>query len=343
MPSSTSNSSTRAAKHLATKRWPFIWAVTLSVFALLLASWEMAWRCSGFRPSITDDWPIWSSIRRGVNADHSVVALVGASRVLVGVNPDVFKDMVGVRAYMLAIDGSEPLPVLEHLAADPEFTGKVICSIPPFWLAGSTLSHGDRTEKWLRKYDNQSVASKIETWLATVLQANLVVRYGGLTPEKIWEKWRKGEKILPPYAPMRVDRYRPADYSKTDLEALRSARTERTRQMHTESRPLSQDEFRGRVLEIQEAVGKISARGGKVAFVRMPSCGEVREIEEQTMPRHTYWDVFAKQMPAYTLHFEDYPELTRSQCTDGSHLNYDDAQYFTRQLVSILTEKGFFR
>ncbi len=343
MLSSISNSSARAAKYLATIRWPFIWAVTLSVFALLLVSWEMVWRLSGFRPSITDDWPVWSSIRRGVNADHNGVALVGASRVLVGVNPDVFTDIAGVRAYMLAIDGSDPLPVLEHLAADPEFSGKVICSLPPFWLAGSTLLRDDRTEKWLRKYENQAVASKIETWLAMLLQANLVFRYGGLAPEKIWGKWRKGEEILPPYAPMRDDRYRPADYSKTDLETLRSSRVKRTRQMHNETRPLSPDEFRARILEIREAVGKISARGGKVAFVRMPSCDEVKEIEEQTMPRHVYWNIFARLVAAHTIHFEDFPELARSKCTDGSHLNFDDAHHFTRQLVSILSEKGFFQ
>jgi hypothetical protein len=324
-------------------RWSVIWAVALSILVLLLAFWEMFWRLNGFIPSITDDWPVWGSIRREVNADRAGTALVGASRVLVGVNPDAFVDMARGRAYMLAIDGSNPLPVLENLAADPGFRGRVICSIPPFWLAGSTLSRGDRAEKWLRKYENQSFASKIETRLTLSLQASLVFRYSGLAPANIWEKWRKREKLRPPYAPMRIDRYRPADYSKTDLEALRMARVNRTRQMHQETSPLDRNEFAARVQGIQEAVRRIHLRGGKVAFVRMPSCGQVKEIEEQTMPRHTYWDFFAGQVTAHTIHFEDYLELNRSKCTDGSHLNYDDAHYFSGQLLAILSEKGFFQ
>ncbi len=323
-------------------RWPVLWLVVTVVVVLLLFSWETAWRLSGFQPGITDDWPIWSSIRRRANTESAGVALVGASRILVGIDPSVIQETTGMTAYMLAVDGSNPLPVLEHLAADAAFTGSVICSVPPFWLAGAAVLNGDRTEKWLRKYRSQSVASLIETRLAMMLQAELVFRYSGLAPQKVWEKWIRGEKIVPPYAPMRTDRYRPADYGKTDVEALRSARIKRTRQMHDESRTLDQDEFSLRILEIREAVEKIRARGGKVAFVRMPSCDEVREIEEQTMPRRMYWDVFTRQMTAYVIHFEDYPELSRSRCTDGSHLNYDDARYFTRQLVAILSEKGFF-
>jgi hypothetical protein len=340
---STSNSSERAAKYLADGRWKLVWLASGAIVVAALLSWEIAWRLAGFRPEITDDWPAWSDIRRQANRSGSSVALVGSSRMMLGMDPALLEDMVQAPVLMLAIDGSNPLPILEHLAEDPEFTGKVICSLTPYWLAGGRTTSEDRTLKWLEKYSVQPLSAKIEAKLTKLVQSFLVFRSSALSPRNIWSKWYEDEAILPPYAPMRPDRFRPADYFRTDLAALRTAREQRTLELHEQAEILRPEAFAERISRIQHAVERLESRGGKVAFLRFPSCGRVREIEERTVPREKYWDVFAGQVSAPTLHFQDYPRLSSLKCTDGSHLNYDDAARFTREVAQLLSSYGFFR
>jgi hypothetical protein len=73
-----------------------------------------------------------------------------------------------------------------------------------------------------------------------------------------------------------------------------------------------------------------------VIFVRFPTSGVLWELEEQRYPRKDYWDVFAAESRAATVHFKDYPALARFQCPDGSHLDYRDAVPFTKALAEIL-------
>jgi len=339
VPSSTSNSNSRAAKYLADWSWPRFLLLAATVYLMILGGWEVAWRYQGFSPSITDDWPIWSQIRRQANGDADAVALVGASRIMLGIDPQIFQDAVGGSTHMLAIDGSNPLPVLAELGRDSGFKGNVICSIAPLWLAAEVDSSGDRTAKWLRKYGSQPLSSRLETYFAMEVQAHLVFRYGGLAPVKLWRKWRRGSPVEPPYAPMRADRYRRADYSLVDLNALRASRVERTRELHDKAVMLQPQDFLQRVKEIEQSVEQIQRRGGAVVFVRFPSCGAVRQIEEETVPRHRYWDVFAGETSAFTLHFADYAELDNFDCMDGSHLNYDDAARFTSKLAALVEQK----
>jgi len=339
VPSSTSNSNSRAAKYPADWHWPGLMLLAGCVFFSILGGWEIIWRYQGFSPSITDDWPIWSQIRRQANGDADAVALVGASRIMLGLDPRILQDEIGGSAHMLAIDGSNPLPVLAELGRDPDFIGSVICSIAPLWLAAEVDSSGDRTAKWLRKYGTQPLSSRLETRLALQVQAHLVFRNGGLAPEKLWRKWSQGRPVKPPYAPMRADRYRRADYSLVDLHSLRASRVERTRELHDKAVILQRQDFLQRVADIEHSVEQIQQRGGAVVFVRFPSCGAVRRIEEETVPRRRYWDVFADEISANTLHFADYAGLDTFDCMDGSHLNYDDAVRFTRNLAALLKQK----
>lgn len=342
MPLSTSNSSGRAKQYFDRWRWSYIWFFIVILYLLTIGGWELYWRFHGFTPSITDDWPVWSQIRRQANNHHNSLALVGASRILLGLDPEIIEKETDYSAHMLAIDGSDPLPVLVELSNDSDFIGNVICSIPSLWLAGDLESKGDRTEKWLRKYRKQSLSSKLETHLTLRLQAHLVFRYGGLAPKKLWEKWQQDRPVVPPYAPMRIDRFRTADYSMIDLESLREARIERTRELHQRAAMLRPEVFLQRAEIIQQAVKRINQRGGKVVLIRFPSCGEVLTIEEETVPRHLYWDVLAKQVSAPTIHFADYENLQNFNCTDGSHLDYSDARTFTREIITMLRHLNFF-
>lgn len=297
--------------------------------------WELGLRRQGFTPSLNDDWTLWSSIRREAS-DRDGIALVGSSRIMLGADPHVITTRTGTAAHMLAMDGSNPLPVLENLAQDPDFSGVVLYSVVPYWLSGEVTSKNDKAEKWLRKYSTQTLSSRFEASLKSMVQSTFVFRASGLSPAQIMQKLSAGKSLQPPYAPLRADRFRAADYRKTDLEKLYRSRVSRMEELHRKTAILDTALFAKRIATIQRWVDTITSRGGQVIFVRFPSCGGVLESEQRIFPRARFWDVFTAEITAPTIHFLDHDNLNSFQCTDGSHLQYDDAARFTNNLISLL-------
>ena len=303
-----------------------------------LAGWEGYWRLQGYVPTIEDDWGLWADLRRRlIHREGKRVVFIGASRIQLGLHPDIFA-RAAIRPFMLAIDGDSPLPVLRNLAEDPNFSGLVICGLIPQWLAEEKIT-GRRAVKWIRKYRQQQWSSRLETKLATAVQQLFVFRFPGLSPGRVWRHLVHNERLKQVYAPMRPDRYRPADYTRSDLVRLKRAREKRMRQLSLSTTPLVSAAFKERIGLMHGWVAKIQERGGQVIFLRMPSSGVIREIEAITWPRHRYWDLLAAQVGGVALHFEDYPSLSAFQCPDGSHLDSSDAELFTEALVGILQEQ----
>lgn len=73
-------------------------------------------------------------------------------------------------------------------------------------------------------------------------------------------------------------------------------------------------------------------RSRRVVFLRLPSCGAVRELEGHAWPREKYRDVYATATSASTVHSAGYPPLSGFACPDGSHRDQRDAPRFTRVL-----------
>lgn len=332
MPSSISSSKRR----IFTNGWFRALAGGFVIAFLLLGGWELFWRNMGFTPVIEDDLGIWAVQRRALEKiEGPKIVLLGSSRMQLDVDPRILQEKTGRPVIMLAIDGSSPLPVLADIARDEGFHGLVLCSLLPQWLADEGNDRG-RSAKWVRKYHKQKWSFWIETHLSLMLQSHFVFRYPGLLPDELWESLTENEWPRPPYAPMRRDRYRPADYTKIDIEELRAARVKRQREIVTAARPLRGDEFTKRTKDIEAMVRKLGEHGGRVVFLRLPSCGEVRELEQQAWPREKYWDIFAAGVPAGTVHFADYPSLSGYDCPDGSHLDQRDSPRFTRALAEVL-------
>ena len=340
MPLSISNSNERIPQNFPQPIWLRTWLLVMALVLVCLGGWESFWRMQGYIPTVDDELGLWAAIRRQANQQEGdSVALIGSSRIQLGLNPDVFARTTAVRPLMLAIDGNSPLPVLQNLAEDPKFSGLVICGLTPQWLAESKTTKR-RAAKWIRKYRRQKWSSRLETQLSATIQQLFVFRFPGISPTRVWHHLINDERLKKVYAPMRMDRYRLADYSRTDLSRLKEAREKRSRQLAATTISLAPETFRERVGQVHRWVESIEHRGGQVVFIRMPSTGTIREIEEATWPRHHYWDVFAARMPGLTIHFEDYTALSSLPCPDGSHLDAGGAILFSEALVNIFRNKN---
>ncbi len=334
MPSFISNSDTRMRSENLGKTWVF----ALLMVVVVLGVWEGFWRAQGFRPSVEDDMALWHLARSGISKQTGIV-FVGSSRIQLGLHPDVFVKATGMVPVNLSIDGNPPYPVLKDLAEDPDFSGLVICSILPRWLAEKT-DEDSRASKWVRKFDTRTPLSGIDTRLSLLVQKSFVFRYPGLSPEKLAKQVQKGERPRPPYAPMRPDRFREARFRPEDIPRMRASRIKLERAAMENEEQVSPREFQERLASLNAHVRKIRQRGGDVVFIRMPSSGEIRDLEDAARPRERYWDVLASSVSARAIHFEDFDGLRHFQCADGSHLDVDQAREFTLQLLKLLPPLG---
>jgi hypothetical protein len=88
-----------------------------------------------------------------------------------------------------------------------------------------------------------------------------------------------------------------------------------------------------RFRDVDAAVAKLRARGGKIVFVSFPHSGALKELEDRETPRAGIWERVLKDTAAPGIHYEDYPELASFTCPEWSHLSAGDSVEFSKRLV----------
>lgn len=330
-----------ANERLPAGPWSRTWAAALAVAAALLGGFEGFWRCQGFAPSVSDDGALWGYVRGRLRpSDPEQVALIGSSRIRMGIDSAAWGQAHGGRPpVQLAVNGSSCLPVLDHLAADPTFRGLIVCDATlRVWFREGDPYGGTQAE-YVRQYEARPAAAAIEEPLRLLVQSALVSRLPALAPGRLAERLRQGAGLpRPDHLVTFPDRSIQADFARLDVpEAVRGkGNEERIRRTKFGATP---EGFRWYLRRIEAAVRAIRARGGDVAFVVLPTSGNVRLLEEELYPRRLYWDVLAASTAAMAVHFEDHPALAGFTCPDGSHLDTHDATEYTRRLSALLADR----
>lgn len=333
MASSISSSEIQAPALLYGRIWG--WALAMTVAAVLLL--ESLARLSGFSGMPADDRGLWCLVRHRLREqDPSQVAFIGSSRMQLGLDPDTFASQFGTKdALQLAITGSSPIPVLNHLAHQTGMCGLVVCDLFPL-VAFRSDDEENRmiAEQHVQAYLARPANMLIERRMKLFFEMNFACLNSRFRPFKqVSTRIEKGE-FEPPSMQFGPDRFRRVDYSRVDPRK-KEFRMDITRTPI----PIPPDRLGDRFQEIEQDVSLIQARGGRVVFVRFPVSGEFLEMEENLFPRTQYWDAFARQTQGLTIHFQDYEKLAGFVAPDGSHLDYRDAEKFSLALAAVLTEK----
>jgi hypothetical protein len=119
----------------------FVGMVVMPV-RMMLGTWEWYWRDFGATPGIRNSEGLWAIQRRRIDAgEGDATVIVGASRIYLDLQLDVWEKLDGKRPIQLAFEGTSPLRFMEDLAADPKFTGRLLVGIAPEVFFGA---HGYR-------------------------------------------------------------------------------------------------------------------------------------------------------------------------------------------------------
>jgi hypothetical protein len=335
MSSFISNSSDR----LPHGHWARTWLLAGVLIVLCSGAWEIFWRMAGFKPMVSDSAGLWAIERRKVKGfDPQQVVLIGASRINVDVDLDVFaKYLNGNKPLQLSILQSSFAPVLENLADDTSFNGIVICEGNEYLLLLEHKNLSRLSNEYVTFFKNLRLVDIVDQYLDMGLQKALVLFLPELNPLNLVRdvgqlKWPVQHVFTG------EDRSRKVDYSLIDIQEYRKNVIKSQIGYYPPFDDIDKT-FILNIQQIENSIIKIQKRGGRVIIVRFPTSGPVLKIDKRYMPREKYWDYWAAHTSAVVIHFEDYPSLNRFQCADYIHLAYRDSPVFTRELAIIIKEK----
>lgn len=345
VPSSISSSNERIRQGTPRR----VWLVCMMVSVVALCSIEVFWRASGYRPTVIDDRPLWCTQRDRVSAaDENTIVLLGHSRMHQSFVPSEFKKLAPNHRFLqLAVFNAEPLVCLQDIAMNTDFSGTIVCTfleyslLPDAWLPTERTPY--RTELVNYYHRDWGPKLKVDRWFSTLIQSNTVLSSPDLAPHEALPDIVRGE-WPPQWVWTEADRTQRVDYHGIDLEEYKKVQLSKLKGIIAKHKSYpsyaSWPDFVA-LKKLDEFVQRIQTRGGKILFIRPTTSGDFHREVVQSFPRARFWDVFAANTSAQTIHFEDIPEFAQFDCADGSHLFYDDAKLFTRVLVRELRNRGF--
>lgn len=325
-----------ASRVFAQVPWANTWLLAIGLVLVFLSGWEGVWRRQGFVPLLNDDARLWAASRAQVEHDNPrAVVLVGTSRMQLGIHVEAFRKFTGIQPVQLSMNAEVPIVVLRHFAQDTSFRGIIICDIMEDWFYVDAVA--GKAAEWIDVYTTQTWSAGVELWLSQLIQQAFVFRLADLSPSNVWRAGQAAYWPRPSYTTLLADRSVQADYTQLGHK-WREEPVRKAREAFQALPPWSAEEFRERARKLDAMIAPLYKRGGEVVFVRFPTSGGLWELEDARYPRRQYWDVFAAQTRAKTIHFRDHSELSQFDLPDGSHLDYRDTQAFTTALTEVLAE-----
>jgi hypothetical protein len=347
---SSSNADPVALRPVPAVAWPRTALVALALFVAGAAAWEACWRSEGYAAGYRNSDGQWAEARRQVDRDEpDATVLIGSSRMLFDIDLDVWKEETGVEPVQLALEGSNPLPVLTQISEDEDFDGLLVVGITPplIMMPGVGIR-----EAALERYETETPAQWIGQQLSYPLEPvlafyNLDAALFTVLARQGWWPKRPGFEKPPEVRKLsNMRRNRQSDlWSRVETDSAYNDIVTGTWRAIIESLPppppeeVAREQFEGLLQQITGDVERIRDRGGEVVFVRLPSSGFFREAEARMTPREGVWDVVVATADAVGVHFEDYPELADIPTPEWSHVSARDKDRLTRALVRIMRDR----
>ena len=332
--------------------WRGMAAIAFVLMVLLVSGWEGHWRSYGAEPGYyANDDSAWAAQRRRIdNGEGGKTVIIGSSRVLFDVQLDVGEKVTGERPIQLALEGTSPVPVLEDLAADPDFTGRLLVGVSPDLFFSGHTNRG----KAISYYHEEGPSQRVGHWLSQRMVEPWFAFYDpdfALAEVVKRQPWALRDGMKPAY-PVRKIAVHGADrnthmWSKVENDAAYRKIAQDTWAVRLNGPPPPMVNTPQKAAALAEkqiaravaAVAKLRARGVRIVFVRPPSGGQYLAFEQKALPRERTWDVLLTRTGVPGIHFEDHTQLRETDLPEWSHLSYAAAQRYSANLAPIAIER----
>lgn len=322
------------------------------IVVIAVISWEVFLRSKGHKISYDNLEPLWADKRAMVYkpVDEATV-FIGSSRIKYDLDVPTWEKLTGTKAIQLACEGSNPNPILQDLANDKNFKGRLVIDVTEgLFFSPPDGPNAERSKKVLKYYNEITPAQKAGFFINHVLESRLVFldKEDLSLPaflDKLQIPSRKGVMMLP-YFPMEFSRIHfsrqaymtPPMMSDTNIQKRVTDIWDMYRNMGSRFPPAGGDTLLKMMEQVKMATDKIVARGGTIIFLRTPSSNPMLMGEQMVFAREKYWEKLLAITGCQGIHFLDYPAINHFICPEWSHLSPADAITFTTELVKILQQ-----
>ena len=336
---------------MQTKHFLRAGVLTAVLVIAFVVCWEGYWRSRGFIPTYHDDEALWAEKRDDVyQPGDAATVFIGSSRIKFDLDIPTWEAITGEKAVQLSIVGTSPRRLLNDLANDVNFKGKLVMDVTEglfFARGGRDKSANEAIEFYKNYTPAQKASSKINYPLESAfvfLEKNKFGLNELLNGLKL--PMRKGTRS-PPLFPKEFGW---TTYDRqTYMSSMFLADTNLQRRQTNiwmggalnQGKGISGDTLLNVFKEVKNNIDKIRSRGGQVVMVRTPSSDPLLAGEKKGYPRQEYWDALLKYTNTVGVHFEDDPATAHYTCPEWSHLSTKDAIDYTKHLVRKLEEQGW--
>jgi hypothetical protein len=317
-----------------------------------IGSWELYLRSKGLHVDYDEGDALWANKRAMVYepADKATV-FIGASRNKYDIDIDTWQNSTGDKVVQLAIAGTSPLPVLDDLANDKNFKGKLIIDVTEDAIFTNAPENLAEPSSHVDYYKNRTPAQRFSFWVNYMLESHFVFlnkNHFSLNAlfDQLPVKKRVGVFALPFRFPLEFHKItfgRQAIMTPKflkDSTLINQVTGNWNFFMKTKKElPPTGKKLDSLFTSLKSNCDKIKARGGQIIFVRTPSSGPGRITEKIEFPREKYWDRLLFFTKCEGIHFEDYPAIAHFECPEWSHLSQPQAIVFTKKLIEILQKE----
>lgn len=321
--------------------------IAMLVCLLLLASWEAWVRSQQVSPSIRNSEGLWAEQRRRIDhGEGDGWVLIGSSRTLFDVQLDAWEKVAGRRPIQLALEGTSPVAVMEGLADDPKFTGKLLVGVAPGLFFSGYEYRRPAIERFAKEtptqWFGQRVSLLFEPWLAfydpdyalpAILHRQPLANRPGV-------EFKMEVRKLSNMGRDRNNRmWRRVENDPEYRDLARRIWAQGWQPLAELPPPVREKILKSRASQLDRALAaaaKLKARGVPVVFVQLPYAGHYAESEPDIAPRALTWDPLIEKSGAIGLHFQDHPEMQGYALPEWSHMSAAEADRFTPVFYRLL-------
>ncbi len=329
--------------------------LTLVIVVTVVLSVEIYLRNKGVVIDYDDGAPLWSDKRAMVyEPSDKAIVFIGSSRIKYDLDQDTWDSLTAFHPIQLAIEGSCPRPILEDLANDPNFKGKLVIDVTEGLFFSMAPPNMESAVTRIKYFHDRTPAQCASFELNTILESQFVFLnkdYFSLNAQLsgLGIQSRPGV-FVEPYFPRNFSMVTfGRQHYMTDEFVANTAEINQVKgnwaffaKMAMSAPPTPPKVYDEIFKSVAENINKIKARGGEVVFVRTPSSGDYYKGESMGFPRDKFWDRLLKETNCPGIHFMDYPAMDHFDCPEFSHLKVSDARLFTKAFFNELCkQKGF--
>jgi hypothetical protein len=312
-----------------------------------MVTWEVWVRSEGVTPFYRNSDGLWAEQRRRINSDAgNGWVFTGSSRVLFNLQIPVWGQLDGRQPVQLALEGTSPVAVMEGLAEDEDFTGKLIVGVAP----GLFFSGYELRRPAIDRYDSETPAQWLGYRLSVLVEPYLafyafdfalptILRRQPLPRRENVEFKADVRKLMNMERDRNTRLWDKVVYDETYRELAKSIWAQNWMPLAELPPPVQEEILEGRENQLDRAVAavkKLTARGVQVVFVQMPYEGHYTTAEEDIAPRELTWDVLLERSGAPGLHFQDHEEMQGYFLPEWSHMTGSEADRFTEAFYGLV-------